>query len=133
MNFTSRFLKGNWLKKATLYVSHPERLKNILPFLQKYVSKKGLLKVKDDLLCMKNYLLDISRGRYKDYNGKKLLLVVGVVIYVITPVDLLPDMIPTGLIDDVSIVLWGLKQVTDELKNYRIWKEGTPEDAPPTE
>ena len=133
MNFTERFLKGNWLKRATIYVAHPERLKNILPFFQKYVSKKGLLKVKDDLICMKNYLFDISRGRYKDYNGKKLLLIVGVVIYVITPVDLLPDMIPTGLIDDVSIVLWGLKQVADELKNYRIWKEGTPEDAQPVE
>ena len=133
MNFTERFLKGNWLKKATLYVLHPEKLKNILPFLQKYVSKKGLLKVKDDLVCMKNYLFDISRGRYKDYNGKKLLLIVGVVIYVITPVDLLPDMIPTGLIDDVSIVLWGLKQVADELKNYRTWKEGAPDDAQPVE
>ena len=133
MNFTERFLKGNWLKRATIYVAHPERLKNILPFFQKYVSKKGLLKVKDDLICMKNYLFDISRGRYKDYNGKKLLLIVGVVIYVITPVDLLPDMIPTGLIDDVSIVLWGLKQVADELKNYRTWKEGAPDDTQPVE
>lgn len=133
MNFTERFLKGNWLKKATLYVLHPEKLKNILPFLQKYVSKKGLLKVKDDLVCMKNYLFDISRGRYKNYDGKKLLLIVGVVIYVITPVDLLPDMIPTGLIDDVSIVLWGLKQVADELKNYRTWKEGAPDDTQPVE
>ena len=133
MNFTERFLKGNWLKKATLYVLHPEKLKNILPFLQKYVSKKGLLKVKDDMVCMKNYLFDISRGRYKDYDGKKLLLIVGVVIYVITPVDLLPDMIPTGLIDDVSIVLWSLKQVADELKNYRTWKEGAPDDTQPVE
>lgn len=131
MNFTSRFLKGNWLKRATIYVSHPERLKNIVPFLRNYVSKKGLLKVKDDLVCMKNYLLDISRKNYKDYNGKKLLLIVGVVIYVITPVDLLPDMIPTGLIDDVSIVLWALKQVSDELRNYRTWKEGAPEDTQP--
>lgn len=133
MNFTSRFLKGNWLKRATIYVAHPERLKNILPFFQKYVSKKGLLKVKDDMVCMKNYLFDISRGRYKDYNGKKLLLIVGVVIYVITPVDFLPDMIPTGLIDDVSIVLWGLKQVSDELRNYRTWKGEAPEDDQPAE
>ena len=133
MNFTERFLKGNWLKKAGLYVLHPEKLKNIIPFLQKYVSKKGLLKVKDDMVCMKNYLFDISRGRYKDYDGKKLLLIVGVVIYVITPVDLLPDMIPTGLIDDVSIVLWSLKQVADELKNYRTWKEGAPDDTQPVE
>ena len=133
MNFTSRFLKGNWLKRATIYVAHPERLKNILPFFQKYVSKKGLLKVKDDMVCMKNYLFDISRGRYKDYNGKKLLLIVGVVIYVITPVDFLPDMIPTGLIDDVSILLWGLKQVSDELRNYRTWKGEAPEDDQPAE
>ena len=131
MNFTSGFLKGNWLEKATIYVLHPEKLRNILPLLRKYVSKRGLLKVKDDLVCMKNYLFDISRGNYKDYNGKKLLLIVGVVIYVITPVDLLPDMVPTGLIDDVSVVLWALKQVSDELTNYRTWKEGAPEDTQP--
>ena len=123
MNFVPRFLKGNWLKKATLYTTNPNKLKQLLPTLGMYVGKKGLVKVKDKLLLMASYLTDIAKGRYKDYDGKKLIVIVGAVIYVITPIDLLPDLIPPGLIDDVSIILWAMKEAADELTRYQQWRD----------
>lgn len=131
MNFVSKFLKGNWLSKAHLYVSNPKKLKQLLPLLSMYISKKGLSRVKDKLVLMGNYLTDITKGRYKDYDGKKLLIVVGAIIYVVTPFDLLPDLIPPGLIDDLSIVAWALKEAADELERYRLWKYPNQEDDNP--
>lgn len=122
MKFVPQFLKGNWLKKAHLYVSNPGKLKQLLPQLGLYVSKKGLVSVKDKLMLMGAYLSDIARGRYKEYDGKKLVVIVGAIIYVVTPIDLLPDLIPPGLIDDLSIVAWALKEATDELERYKQWK-----------
>ena len=119
MSFVSRFLKGNWLQKARVYAFNPKKMKELLLQLGKYVSKNGLSSVKENLLLMKDYLYDVTTGKYKDYDVKKLLVIIGAVIYVVTPFDFLPDFIPPGLIDDLSIVAWALKEASDELEKYK--------------
>ena len=119
MSFVSRFLKGNWLQKARVYAFNPKKMKELLLQLGKYISKNGLSNVKENLLLMKDYLFDVTTGKYKDYDVKKLLVIVGAVIYVVTPFDFLPDFIPPGLIDDLSIVAWALKEASDELEKYK--------------
>ena len=119
MNFVTRFLKGNWLSKAKLYAFNPMKLKSLLLQLSSCMSRKGLAKAKDNLVLMRNYLSDIATGKYKDYDGKKLIIVVAAIIYVVTPFDLLPDLIPPGWIDDISIVAWAIKEVSEELGKYK--------------
>ena len=119
MSFVSRFLKGNWLQKARVYAFNPKKMKELLLQLGKYVSKNGLSSVKENLLLMKDYLYDVTTGKYKDYDVKKLLVIIGAVIYVVTPFDFLPDLIPPGLIDDLSIVAWALKEASAELEKYK--------------
>lgn len=119
MNFVSRFLKGKWLEKARVYAFNPKKMKELLLQLGKYVTKNGLSSVKENLLLMKDYLYDVTTGKYKDYDVKKLMVIVGAVIYVVTPFDILPDFIPPGLIDDLSIVAWALKEASDELEKYK--------------
>ena len=129
MNFVSRFLKGKWLEKARVYAFNPKKMKELLLQLGKYVTKNGLSSVKENLLLMKDYLYDVTTGKYKDYDVKKLMVIVGAVIYVVTPFDILPDFIPPGLIDDLSIVAWALKEASAELEKY---KQKT-KDLPPEE
>lgn len=119
MSFVSRFLKGNWLQKARVYAFNPKKMKELLLQLGKYVTKNGLSSVKENLLLMKDYLYDVTTGKYKDYDVKKLMVIVGAVIYVVTPFDFLPDFIPPGLIDDLSIVAWALKEASAELDKYK--------------
>ena len=119
MSFVSRFLKGNWLQKARVYAFNPKKMKGLLLQLGKYVTKNGLSGVKENLLLMKDYLYDVTTGKYKDYDVKKLLVIIGAVIYVVTPIDFLPDLIPPGFIDDVTIVAWALKEASAELENYK--------------
>lgn len=117
------FLSSKWMEKAHKYVANPQKLKILLLQLGAYLSKDGLSNVKTNLLLMYHYLQDIVAGKYKEYNSTKLLLVVAVLIYVISPFDLIPDMLPTGLLDDSSLIIWALKEVTDELTNYKLHKE----------
>lgn len=123
MNFVSRFLKGNWLGKAKIYAFNPLKLKNLLQKLGSLMSRQGLLKVKDHLVLMRDYLSDIATGKYKEYDGKKLIIIVAAIIYVVTPIDFLPDFIPPGWIDDVSIVAWAIKEASEELERYKNYKE----------
>ena len=119
MHFVSRFLKGNWLVKAKLYALNPLKLKSLLQKLGSLMSRQGLAKVKDHLILMRDYLSDIVTGKYKEYDGKKLIIIVAAILYVVTPIDLLPDFIPPGWIDDVSIVACAIKEASEELEKYK--------------
>lgn len=119
MSFVSKFLQGNWLGKAKLYAFNPQKLKALLSELSSCLSRKGLSSAKENLLLMRSYLSDIATGKYKGYDTKKLLVIIAAIIYVVTPFDLLPDLIPPGLIDDLSIVAWAIKEASEELENYK--------------
>ena len=119
MGFVSKFLSGNWMEKAKLFALNPKKMKDLLLQLGKYISKNGFSSAKETLVLMKDYLYDVTTGRYKDYDGKKLLIIVAAVIYVVTPIDMLPDFIPPGFIDDLSIVAWAMKEAAEELEKYK--------------
>ena len=123
MNFITQFIKGNWLGKARLYSFNPQKMKVLLFQLGLYLTKNGLSSAKDTLILIRGYLHDVSTGKYKDYELKKLTIIVGAIIYVVTPVDLLPDFIPTGFVDDLSILGWAANNAAIELNRYKCSKE----------
>ena len=123
MNFITQFIKGNWLGKARLYTFNPQKMKILLFQLGLYLAKNGLSSAKETLSLIRDYLCDVSTGKYKDYELKKLTIIVGAIIYVVTPVDLLPDFIPAGFVDDLSILGWAASQAATELRKYKGIKE----------
>ena len=123
MNFITQFIKGNWLGKARLYTFNPQKMKVLLLQLGFYLTKNGLSSAKETLMLIRDYLHDVSTGKYKDYELKKLTIIVGAIIYVVTPIDLLPDFIPTGFVDDLSILAWAANNADIELNRYKAVKE----------
>ena len=89
-----------------------------------YLKKEGLKKVKEDLLLLKDYISDIVHGQYKDYGKRGLMLAVAAIIYVISPLDIIPDIIPTGFLDDATIVAWAIVQLSSELEKYKRHRNG---------
>lgn len=114
-----QFLKSGWYKKAKTYAYQPKKLKALAVQLTFYLSKDGLSGVKDNLVLMYHYIQDIATGKYKDYNIQKLIIVVAALIYVISPFDFFADVLPLGLMDDVSIIGWAMKEVSEELAKYK--------------
>ena len=119
MSFITQFMKGSWLGRAKLIAFNPKKMKSLLLQLGHYVGKNGLSEAKDTLLLIRDYLHDVTTGTYKDYEVKKLVIIVAAIIYVVTPIDLLPDFMPPGLIDDISILAWAVKQAATELSRYK--------------
>ena len=119
MNFITQFIKGNWLGKARLYSFNPQKMKVLLFQLGLYLTKNGLSSAKETLSLIRDYLCDVSTGKYKDYELKKLTIIVGAIIYVVTPIDLFPDFIPAGFVDDLSILGWAASQAVAELRKYK--------------
>lgn len=115
--------KEKWLAKADIYVKNPELIKNLIPKINDYVLREGLSEVKDRVLLVIDYFKDIASGRYKDYNAKSLLVLVAAMIYLVSPIDFIPDLIPLlGLTDDVTLIVFVVREFSSELEKYRIWK-----------
>ena len=68
-------------------------------------------------------LIDMARdtfaGRYK-MNAWNLSVIIGTIVYVISPIDAIPDLIPVlGWLDDVTIVGYAIRKLSEEMKNYK--------------
>ncbi|RZF62236.1 YkvA family protein [Sphingobacterium corticibacterium] len=64
---------------------------------------------------------DSIKGRYKI--GKlNLGIIVATVVYVISPLDAIPDVIPVvGWVDDVAIISYALSKLKSEVIKYQKW------------
>lgn len=119
MDLISRFLQSDWIKKAAKYACNPKRLRALVLQLGIYLSKKGSTRLKEQTKLLYSYLKDVATGKYKDYHTNSLIFMVSTVIYLITPTDFIPDMLPLGLIDDMMIITWVLNVSADELRRYK--------------
>lgn len=118
-DFVKRFLQAGWIKRAAGYVSNPRKLKTMVFQLGLYLSKKGPARLKEQTKLVYHYLSDVALGHYKEYNVNSLIFLVAATIYLLTPIDFIPDFLPTGFLDDSAIILWALNVTSDELERYK--------------
>jgi len=77
-----------------------------------------------DIKLMFSLVRDYYNGRYRTIPWKSIAAIVGALIYVLNPLDLIPDLILSiGFIDDVGVVALCLKLVESDLHRYAAWKE----------
>jgi uncharacterized membrane protein YkvA (DUF1232 family) len=82
----------------------------------------GLKKVSKDLALLADYVSDIIQGHYHNYNKSSIILALAGLIYVVSPIDFLPDFLPLGFLDDITIITWAIAKIAGELSKYSQWK-----------
>ena len=117
-NFIQRFIRSNWITRAKAIISDPAKLRQIVQLVSSMAGKGGLRSVRAKLRLFADYVRDIASGRYKGYSTTSLILIVAALLYVVTPMDFIPDFLPAGFIDDVSIVVWAFRKLKKELDTY---------------
>jgi len=68
-----------------------------------------------------DYIYDIAKGNYKEYQSSRLLIVLGALLYVLDPVDIVSDFIVGGFLDDATIIGWAITKVAQELQDYKCF------------
>jgi uncharacterized membrane protein YkvA (DUF1232 family) len=67
---------------------------------------------------------DYANGNYKEMPWTTIAAFVGALLYVFSPIDLIPDFIPViGLLDDAAVLAMCLKAIERDLKIYERWKK----------
>lgn len=74
---------------------------------------------KDCFAMIKDYL----SGKYRDVAFSTIAGIAGALIYVLSPFDLIADIIPgIGFLDDVAVFALALKIAASDIAKYREWK-----------
>ena len=77
-----------------------------------------------DLLLLMSLVKDYYRGNYRNIPYKTISAAVVGLLYVLNPIDLIPDFIPfIGQVDDALVLRFCLKLMEKDLSKYKKWKE----------
>lgn len=77
-----------------------------------------------DIKLMFSMIRDYWKGNYRDVPWKSIAAIAGALLYVLNPIDFIPDIIfGIGFVDDVGVVALCLNLVESDLHKYAAWKE----------
>lgn len=111
---------SSWVQEAKAFINDKEKMQNLLNRFKEFFNNSSLEEIKDNMKEAFNYVSDVFSGRYKDYSMTALITLVAGMVYVVSPIDIIPDFIPVvGFTDDITVFLFVLKSINDELEKYR--------------
>jgi uncharacterized membrane protein YkvA (DUF1232 family) len=83
-----------------------------------------LKKFGDNVKILFSLIKDYKSGKYREIPWTTMTAAIAALIYVFSPIDIVPDFIPfAGLIDDALIVSYCLLSIKADLDEYKVWKE----------
>jgi uncharacterized membrane protein YkvA (DUF1232 family) len=89
----------------------------------KFESSGPLKRLVKDFKLLMSLLNDYWHGTYREIPWWAISAVVFALLYVLSPIDLIPDVIPViGYTDDAAVVALTLLLIEQELEKYKEWK-----------
>ncbi len=65
-----------------------------------------------------------ASGEYRGVELRSMVTVVGVIIYFVSPLDLIPDLLPViGVADDIALMMWLFNTMGKEMDNFTEWEK----------
>jgi len=82
-----------------------------------------LARVWDDLHTSARLVRSWGRRDYVGVGRGTIVLLVGALLYFVSPIDAIVDAIPVlGFVDDAAVLTWVVGQVRAELEAFRAWE-----------
>ena len=121
-------LKGTLAKfliEALVYLKTPKKLSRLLTAVIAYAgeNKNSVRTFLKDIFLLWEMLNAWSKGKYKDIPKKTIVLIITALIYFISPIDLIPDWLPGGFIDDAAVITWVLQSMSSDVQKFKAWKK----------
>lgn len=114
------------LRMASEYLNDPQKMDDLLNRAGKKAEKKQgpLNNAWQQAQTLMSMLNSYRKGEYRDVSSKTVLLIVAALLYFVMPADLIPDfIIGLGYLDDVALLAWTYRQISDELEKFEHWQK----------
>lgn len=84
----------------------------------------GLSRVRDELGLLIRFVRAWGRREYRVIPWRPLLYATAALVYFVSPMDLIPDLLPgLGFVDDVAVVTAVLRSIQRELGAFSAWED----------
>ncbi|WP_369811036.1 YkvA family protein [Hymenobacter aranciens] len=78
----------------------------------------------DTALTLVRLVRRFVSGEYREVRTGTIVSGLAVLLYVLSPIDLVPDFIPVlGFLDDLSLISWFVGKFSDEISRFRKWEQ----------
>jgi uncharacterized membrane protein YkvA (DUF1232 family) len=115
--------------QAAKIAGKPARILALIAQLTLKLKKTDLNSINGFILKEKFLLLGRLRkahitGHYRIKSFRILLILLAAIIYMINPLDLIPDFIfGVGLVDDLAVVTWVYQALSTEVNTFDQWEK----------
>ena len=123
MKINFEHLKKRFGEKAREYAGDPRKTQKLLDeAIKKSAGIGPLIELGESLKLIFGLTRDYARGSYRDVRYRSIILIIIGLLYLVAPIDSIPDFIPiAGFIDDAAVLGLIIKQVRSELDKYKTW------------
>jgi uncharacterized membrane protein YkvA (DUF1232 family) len=114
------------LDRAKWFAKNPKALRNLFQEAvrkTKSIPRAPFADMWTYLLAMLRLIRAYYHGEYRNVRFANLVLIIGAIIYVLDPWDLIPDWIPgVGFVDDATVLAFAVQKTRETLDDFTEWE-----------
>jgi uncharacterized membrane protein YkvA (DUF1232 family) len=126
----SRVLSSFFFKRANAGAAgYARNTRNLYDLIRQAMEKSGgltgtnIAAFREQLSIVTRLLKAYASGDYRQLPWKTLTRIIAVLIYFVSPIDFLPDILPiVGFTDDIALMFWLFSGIKDDIEKFRQWE-----------
>ena len=115
---------------AKTYVGNPSRLTALFDEAVKEAAsmpREPFGETWPYLQAMLRLIRAYADGQYRDISENTLVVIVAAIVYIVNPLDVIPDALPAlGYLDDATVLALAIKRSRDALDAFMAWETRAP-------
>ena len=109
--------------KAREHYNNPRRLTQLLKSSNLVIKdNQQLTGLIEDIGILISLVRDYMKKDYTMVSKSTVMTIIAGLIYLVNPVDIIPDFMFGGFIDDAAVIGYVLNRLQGEITKYREWK-----------
>jgi len=114
------------MSKASKLSNNSAGILNVLKKALNKIQEQGkgpiIDQIRNKLLIFGGLIKSYATGEYRDIELKNLVIILGSMIYFISPIDFIPDILPmVGFADEIALLTFAYNSVASEIEKYELW------------
>lgn len=79
----------------------------------------------DKITTLSRMIKAYFSGEYRIIPWGSIVKIIAVLIYFVSPIDVIPDILPlVGFTDDLALTMWLFSSLKEDFENFEIWEQG---------
>ena len=118
------------VRNAKSYVQNPSRLRGLFDEAAREAEsmpKEPFAETWPYFQAMLRLIRAYSEGHYPEVPENTLVVIIAAIIYVVNPLDVIPDALPAlGYLDDATVIRLAVRRSRQTLDDFMAWETRTP-------